>query len=297
MAVSHVWSHGQGGRPDKSGLNQCLHQRYCRIAESQGCDSYWMDTPCISSDHKLRQEAIGRINDIFETSKLTIACDRDLMEIDISELSIEMYEQLPAAILLCDWNVRAWKLLEGMRGRKNLHFLCKDDRFVAFHEIAEQVYRHGRLDLSALLSEIQHLIRPAKFNQAREDYRGWKSATVPHDEHDVAAGIVEVYGAAALLSQRHASRNNDDVIIWSLLCSRTPYSSPEDLWMKQLLVEKSSTSSQALVPTGFLMSSIPRVTGVKFTGRLEKAYRVYLSTGMATAIQNSPLYISNHLPY
>jgi hypothetical protein len=68
----------------------------------------WMDTPCIPSDHKLRQEAIGRINDIFETSKLTIACDRDLMEIDISEPSIEMYEQLLATILLCDWNVRAW---------------------------------------------------------------------------------------------------------------------------------------------------------------------------------------------
>jgi hypothetical protein len=48
--------------------------------------------------------------------------------------------------------------------------------------------------------------------------------------------------------------------------SRTPYSSPEDLWMKQLLSDKNSTSSQALVPTGFLMSSIPRVTGVKGLG-------------------------------
>jgi hypothetical protein len=124
-----------------------------------------------------------------------------------------------------------------MRGRKNLHFLCKDDKFVAFHEIAEQVYRYGRLDLSALLSELQHLIRPAKFHQAREGYRGWKSVAVYHDEHDVAAGIFEVYGAAALLSQRHASRGNDDVITWSLLCSRTPYSSPEDFWMKQSLVE------------------------------------------------------------
>ena len=87
LAISHVWSHGQGGRPEVGyGLNCCLHERYTSIAESLGCDSYWMDTPCIPEDHELRREAILKINEIFENSKVTLVCDRDLMRIDATEL-------------------------------------------------------------------------------------------------------------------------------------------------------------------------------------------------------------------
>ena len=50
MSTSHVWSHGQGGRPE-DGMNQYLRERYKRIARSLGCDNYWMDTPCILKDH------------------------------------------------------------------------------------------------------------------------------------------------------------------------------------------------------------------------------------------------------
>ena len=49
IAISHMWSHGQGGRPEhgETGLNQCLHERYCQIAQGHKCDSYWMDTPSV----------------------------------------------------------------------------------------------------------------------------------------------------------------------------------------------------------------------------------------------------------
>ncbi len=41
LAVSHVWSHGQGGRPELGhGFNHCLHRRYIAIAQSLGCSSY-----------------------------------------------------------------------------------------------------------------------------------------------------------------------------------------------------------------------------------------------------------------
>ena len=83
MAVSHVWSHGQGGRPEDpledgggTGFNSCLHRRYSSIAASRGCDSYWMDTPCIPQDHHLRSEAIREINTVFAQSRLTLVCDR-----------------------------------------------------------------------------------------------------------------------------------------------------------------------------------------------------------------------------
>ena len=39
IAISHVWIHGQGGRPHE-GINLCLHQRYTSIASELGCDSY-----------------------------------------------------------------------------------------------------------------------------------------------------------------------------------------------------------------------------------------------------------------
>jgi hypothetical protein len=52
MAISHVWSHGHGGRPH-TGMNSCLHERFSRIAERHGCDSYWIDTLCIPDEHLL----------------------------------------------------------------------------------------------------------------------------------------------------------------------------------------------------------------------------------------------------
>ncbi|CRK17223.1 hypothetical protein BN1708_011976 [Verticillium longisporum] len=69
MAISHVWIHGQGGRPDV-GIHRCLHDRYVRLAKSLGCDSYWIDSACIPSDEELRREAIRYINDVFYKSKL-----------------------------------------------------------------------------------------------------------------------------------------------------------------------------------------------------------------------------------
>lgn len=41
-AISHVWSHGQGGRPEKggTGLNECLYERYTKIALDNAVDSY-----------------------------------------------------------------------------------------------------------------------------------------------------------------------------------------------------------------------------------------------------------------
>lgn len=45
LAISHVWLHGQGGRPEE-GMNECLHRRYCKIANDFGCSSYWIDVAC-----------------------------------------------------------------------------------------------------------------------------------------------------------------------------------------------------------------------------------------------------------
>lgn len=96
MASSHVWSHGQGGRPEAhaSGLDYWLHYRYCVVAQSHGCDADWLDTACIPEDRGLRLEAMGQINNIFRDSKLTVICDKDLIAIDVTDLSVELKRNL-----------------------------------------------------------------------------------------------------------------------------------------------------------------------------------------------------------
>jgi hypothetical protein len=101
LAISHVWSHGQGSRP-AIGINSCLHHRYVEIAKRNKCTSYWIDSMCIPETHDLRMEAIGFINRIFADSKVTLVCDRDLMAVDINNLTLELLESILATFFVCD---------------------------------------------------------------------------------------------------------------------------------------------------------------------------------------------------
>ena len=244
LAVSHVWLHGQGGRPE-TGLNSCLHHRYCTIARAHGCDSYWMDTPCIPEDHHLRREAIGYINEIFKSSRVTLVCDRDLMEIEVSNIldSVPLRESLLAALLVCDWNARAWTLLEAMKGRHNTHLLCKDDRTVSFLETLKAVQERGSLELVVLFLTTQHL-----FPMRDQGMLIQRPGEIENRNYDYMVGMEQ---AACLLSQRHASRSGDDIVIWSLLCDMAVSMTAEEFWRARI---------GTLVNTGFLMSSIPRLS-------------------------------------
>jgi hypothetical protein len=79
-----------------------------------------MDTPCIPQDHQLRAETIANINDMFAHSRVTLVCDRDSMDIEIDEApdKVKVYETLIVVLLVCDWNLRVWTLLESMRGSR-----------------------------------------------------------------------------------------------------------------------------------------------------------------------------------
>ncbi|KAI1387391.1 uncharacterized protein F4822DRAFT_280692 [Hypoxylon trugodes] len=65
-----------------------------------------------------------------------------------------------------------------------------------------------------------------------------------------ARGFVSIHEASCLLSHRHASRENDEVIIWSLLCGDDVKETAIDLWRSMV---------NRIIPTGFLMSSHPRI--------------------------------------
>ena len=228
MAISHVWSHGQGGRPHV-GVNRCLHSRYVKIAKRLGCDSYWWDSACIPEDHALRSEAIQKINSTFSSARIILVCDKDLMRIDISELTMQTEESILATVLVCDWNLRAWTFLESVRGRHNIHLLCQDNKTISFREVVQDVLEFGSIDLAILSFTVPHMlpdqVKPIDF---------WSREEV-----------------GQVLSYRPASRKDDDIVIWSLLASEEAYDLPEKLWRGK--------QENDFVMTGFLMSSAPRL--------------------------------------
>ena len=241
LAVSHVWSYGQGGRPEEPhGFNHCLHHRYISIARLLGCTSYWMDTPCIPEDHELRAESISKINEVFMQSKITLVCDRDLMEIDITDLSIDVCERLLVTVIVCDWNIRAWTFLEAFRGRDNIYLLCKNNAFVPLKKIVEIVQCHGSIDVGFLLLTAPHLLP----SSTRRDF--WESK-IPGPARK---GYLSFENSASLLGHRKASRPGDEIVIWSLLLGEQVFENAESFWRSR---ENNS------VQTSYLLSSTPRL--------------------------------------
>lgn len=263
MTISHVWSHGQGGRPEvhASGLNDCLHRRYCKIAQSHGCDSYWLDTVCIPEDRELRLEAIGQINNTFRDSRLTLICDKDIMAVDITNLTVELKETLLSILLVSDWNVRAWTLLEAMRGKSNIHLLCKDDKIVALRALVEDVNQEGSAEIATIFVTAKHLL-PTRRNRevkARQEYT--------ETEWRRIQGYLLPEEAACMLGRRYASRGREDeIVIWSLLCGETTHKTAEGFWMGRKMLDSVIEGTTMIMParlvsTGFLVSSAPRITG------------------------------------
>lgn len=247
MAISHVWSHGHGGRPTK-GMNRCLHERFSEIARREGCDSYWIDTLSIPEDHTRRREAIEHINDTFFRSKLVLIVDRDIMSMDIASaceedgamvpytaqtIPIPLLESLIATFLVCDWNVRAWTMLEAVKGCGNLHLLCQRGNTLPLQGCIRRLVDGGSIDMATILLAAQHLLPVA--SGAREP---------PSRELDTA-------GAA--LIYRHATREGDDLVIWSLLTNQAPRATVAGFW-ESMVGRK--------LHTGFLVSTIRRLRGV-----------------------------------
>lgn len=261
IAVSHVWSHGQGGRPE-DGMNLCLHRRYCKLAEKHHCDSYWIDTACIPNDKVLRTEAIRKINTVFQDSKITLICDKDLMAIDIPNVTdLVRWETIMATLLVCDWNIRAWTLLEAVKGKRRLYILTKSNHAVNFLDGALLLTRSGPLDLVASLSAADHLLpSPSPTTQTMTSFE-----EVGH-----------------VLSHRHASREGDDIAIWSLLSTGRYHDT-----MPGLLLDIQT------VRTGFLMSSSPRCVAEGF-GWAPQTPRLRTIKGTVYPIRPDPF--ESHYP-
>lgn len=231
LAISHVWSHGQGSRPN-TGLNECLHKRDLEIALAYDCDSYWIDSLCIPESHDLRMEAIHYINRIFADSRITLVCDRDIMDIDITNLTTELLESVLATFFVCDWNVRAWTLLEAMKGSHSIYLLIKFNRILSLRDALTWVHQEETIDIAILSFTTRHLLPTST-----EAFRRSSSRQ-------------SIEEAGSLLSRRHATRTGDDIVIWSLLSNIGVFNSAEKMWRSKV---------KARVATAYLMSTAPRL--------------------------------------
>lgn len=262
LADAEAEDSGQGGRPE-TGFNNCLHLRYSRIARSLGCDSYWIDTTCIPNDHQLRAESISKINEVFMNAKVMLVCDKDIMGIDISNMTTAVCETLLVTAIVCDWNVRAWTFLEAFRARRTIHLLCKNNAVVHLKQVIEIVHRKGALDIGILLLAMPHFL-PSLDDRILASPKNW----APEGGRErFKAGYLPVETSGGLLSHRAASRKGDDFVIWSLLMSdKTIFYNAEAFWrsMQGLAFQTSARSgtvfsSAASIKIGYLVSSAPRL--------------------------------------
>jgi len=251
MAISHVWSHGQGGRP-QDGINACLHRRYVDIAKAFHCDSYWWDSICIPEDHDLRSEAIGYINSTFANSKVTLVCDKDIMGIELCNPTTRVKESVLATALVCDWNIRAWTFLESLRGRHQIQLLCKDNLTVSFQEVVKDVFLFGNIDLAVLSLAVPHMLPQPQLRTQENGINIYSDQGPKTDNREMPLIYLTKEGAGSALSYRPASRKGDDVVIWSLLTGASKSDNPKQLWQENFGVGDH-------VHTGFLMSSAPRL--------------------------------------
>jgi hypothetical protein len=152
-----------------------------------------------------------------------------------------------ALFLVCDWNVRAWTLLEGIRGRRNIHLLCRDDKVISLKRLLLDIYHHGAIDIATLSLAARHLLpaRPWIDPELEEHISGTTGAEREariKDFEDVVRessftqwgemnerGFVHIDEAGGLLSHRLASRPGDDVVIWSLLLGDQAFHNAQDL--------------------------------------------------------------------
>ena len=227
MAISHVWSHGQGGRPE-DGINLCLHKKYCSLAKALGCESYWIDSTCIPDDEQLRNEAIKSINSIFRDSKVTLISDQDMQSVSIDKSSIEEFQTLVSVLLVCDWGVRAWTMLEAIKGNTSIQILCRDDNTIVLKDVLQRVHQSGAVDIAVLLGCVRHLLPSVDAGSDKD---------------------IEEIGH--LLSQRYASRAGDEILIWGLLSTSSATKSVHDFWHMQHDIK-----------SAFLVSSASRIEAI-----------------------------------
>lgn len=196
LAVSHVWRDGMGGTRD-SGLNQCLHDYFTKLAIDKNLDSYWVDSATIPEDSDQRRLMIQRINSTFATASLTLCQDARLAN------AITLGDDGTAllAIVVSFWHRRAWTLLEGHKSN--------DISFFRVPSILEPF-------------NVRKAVQNVILNCV--DSPLWLLSTIAELEVYMVDSMTPE-SSGILLSSRRASRESDSELIWRLLAQ--PFTTTE----------------------------------------------------------------------
>lgn len=214
-----------------------------------------MDATCIPTSHRLRAEAITNINHVFMQAKVMLVCDRDIMQIDISDLTCSTCETLLVTALVSDWNTRAWTFFEAFRARRTIHLLCKNNAVVSLKQVFQTVCSDGPLDIAILTLAMGHAVPPF-------DDSSFAMPFAPGDKNRFETGYLTAERSGRSLINRPASRPGDDIVIWSLLMNEnTVFQDAEAFWRNLQAAHHTGQSyyEAAQVETGYLVSSIPRL--------------------------------------
>jgi hypothetical protein len=123
-----------------------------------------------------------------------------------------------------------------MKGSHAIHLLCKFNRTISLRDALICVHQTGCVDISILSLMTQHLL-PSSTDAFRR-----RSSRLSTEE------------AGNLLSHRHATREGDDIVIWSLLSGPRVFNAAEQMWKARMNVR---------IATAYFMSNSPRLEDIR----------------------------------
>ena len=139
-----------------------------------------------------------------------------------------------------------------MRGRRNVHVLFKNHKILSVNGTIQKMVRYGRIDPTVLFLTSHHLLPRDPHDPLYEYSRG--SGKKPR-WNPLDGSIVQE--STCYLNHRHASRQGDETVIWSLLCGTQVYDSAEAFWKARI---------GRVLYTDFLLASAPRLQNCPGSG-------------------------------
>jgi hypothetical protein len=123
-----------------------------------------------------------------------------------------------------------------MKGSHAIYILCKWNQTISLRDALTRVHQDGSVDISILSLAAQHLLPSSTDAFRRSSSR--QSTEI----------------AGSILSHRHATRDGDDIVIWSLLTSIHVFKDPERMWRAKI---------GHRIATAYLMSNSPRLAATR----------------------------------
>ncbi|KAF7128381.1 hypothetical protein CNMCM5793_003111 [Aspergillus hiratsukae] len=180
VAISHVWSDGKGNE-NHNALPECqlreIHDHIEKLYESPRPEArppglmfgpsktlefhdpwrkpvgFWMDTLCVpvgSAGEEMRQKAIQKMRDIYESADRVLVLDGRVEELSISSSIVDR----AARLIVSNWQSRIWTLQEGVMAQQL--FFQFGDGALTLGELADEEVRQRRGSSPGSFHRVSH---------------------------------------------------------------------------------------------------------------------------------------------